>query len=149
MELSALPRMQCAVSGLVQAWKVRPRKRAREREGGRKEVCLFSTLLLICFYCWWNWALSERWGHNWIWLAFPWWSGNGSDVPVDWFVCLCDSESVCVCVCVCVFPCINTGTGDFTEQIFPLCFHSELGEIDDWIVEYMLTVTADLLRYLE
>lgn len=34
-------------------------------------------------------------------------------------------------LCVCVFPCINTGTGDFTEQIFPLCFHSELGEIDD------------------
>lgn len=99
MELGALPRMQHAVSGLVQAWEVRPNEeREREWKRERKEVCLFSTLLLICFYCWWNWALSERWGHNWIWLAFPWWSGNGSDVPVDWFVCLCDSKSVCVCV---------------------------------------------------
>lgn len=75
--------------------------------GERKESLSIFTLLLICVYSWWNWAPSERWGHNRIWLAFLWWSGSGSRVPADCLVCLRDSARV--------FPCINTGMGDFTE----------------------------------
>ncbi len=104
MELSALPRMQCAVSGLVQAWKVRPRKRAREREreGGRKFVSFPPS-------CWFvsiadgiepsvKGEVTIEFG-----LRFR---GDLAMVPMSqWiglFVCAIASLSVCVCVCVSV-----------------------------------------------